>query len=77
MKSQLLVEIKVTVKDLLRNHDKDDHVNVVYIYQHDFDNCLYDGYEFKLPKHICEKELVKWSIVEGSDAWIYLNIEVK
>lgn len=71
------MEIKVTVKDLLRNHDKDDHVNVVYIYQNDFDNCLYDGYGFKLPKCISEKELVKWSIVEGSDAWIYLNIKVK
>lgn len=67
----------MTVNDLLRNHDKDDHVNVVYIYQHDFDNCLYDGYGFKLPKCISEKELVKWSIVEGSDAWIYLNIKVK
>ena len=57
----------MTVKDLLRNHAKDDHVYVIYIYQHDF----------KLPKHISERELVKWSIVEGSDAWIYLNIEVK
>lgn len=67
----------MTVKDLLRNHDKDDHVSVVYIYQRDFDNCLYDGYVFELPKCIGERELVKWSIVEGSDAWIYLNIEVK
>ena len=67
----------MTVKDLLRNHAKDDHVYVIYIYQHDFNNCLYDSHDFKLPKHISERELVKWSIVEGSDAWIYLNIEVK
>lgn len=67
----------MTVKDLLRNHDKDDHVNVVYIYQHDFDNRLYDGYGFKLPKCISEREVVKWSVVEGSDSWIYLNIKVK
>ena len=67
----------MTVKDFLRNHDKDDHVNVVYIYQHDFDNCLYESQYFRLPKCISEREVVKWAVVEGSDAWIYLNIKVK
>ena len=67
----------MTVKDFLRNHDKDDHIYVIYIYQHNFRNCLYDSHSFKVPKCISERELVKWSIVEGSDAWIYLNIKVK
>ena len=67
----------MTVKDLLRNHDKTDHIYVIYIYQNDFDNCLYDSHDFKLPKCISEREVVKWAIVEGSDAWIYLNIKVK
>ena len=67
----------MTVKDLLRNHDKDDHIYVIYIYQHTFKNCLYDSHSFKVPKCISERELVKWSVVEGSDAWIYLNIKVK
>lgn len=67
----------MTVNDLLKNHDKNDHVYVIYIYQHDFKNCIYESQYFELPKHIREKELVKWSIVEGNDAWIYLNIEVK
>lgn len=31
----------------------------------------------KFSKCISERELIKWSIVEGSDAWIYLNIKVK
>ena len=67
----------MTVNDLLKNHDKDDHVYEVYIYQHDFDNCLYDSHGFKIPKWISKKEIVKWSIMEGSDASIYLNIKVK
>ena len=67
----------MTVKDLLRNHDKDDHIYEVYIYQHDFYDGLYDSHGFKIPKWISEKEIVKWSIVEGSDSWIYLNIKVK
>lgn len=67
----------MTVNDLLKNHDKDDHIYVIYIYQRTFKNCLYDSHDFKVPKCIGERELVKWSVVEGSDAWIYLNIEVK
>jgi len=67
----------MTVKDLLESHDKDDHVYEVYIYQHDFYDCLYDSHGFKIPKWISEKEIVKWSIMEGSDSWIYLNIKVK
>ena len=67
----------MTVKDLLKNHDKDDHVYTVYIYQHDFYDPLYDSYGFKVPKWISEKEIVKWAVVEGSDACIYLNIKVK
>ena len=69
--------VKFLRKDFLRNHDKTDHIYVIYVYQNDFDNCLYDSHDFELPKCISERELVKWSIVEGSDAWIYLNIEVK
>ena len=67
----------MTVNDLLKNHDKNDHIYVIYIYQNDFKNCLYESQYFELPKCIGERELVKWSIVEGNDAWIYLNIEVK
>ena len=67
----------MTINDLLKNHDKNDHIYVIYIYQHDFKNCLYESQFFELPKCISEKEIVKWSIVEGNDAWIYLNIEVK
>ena len=26
----------MTIKDLLRNHDKDDHIYVIYIYQRTF-----------------------------------------
>ena len=40
-------------------------------------NCLYESQFFSLPKCINEREIVKWAIVEGSDAWIYLNIKVK
>ena len=73
------MEIKTTVKDLLRNHDKDDHVYVIYIYiyQHTFKNYLYESQFFRLPKCISEREVVKQAIVEGSDAWSYLNIKVK
>ena len=67
----------MTVKDFLRNHGKTDHVYEVHVYQHDFYDCLYDSHGFKIPKWISEKEIVKWSIVEGSDSWIYLNIKVK
>ena len=67
----------MTVKDLLKNHDKTDHIYVIYIYQHVFSNCLYESQYFRLPKCISEREVVKWSVVEGSDAWIYLNIKVK
>ena len=67
----------MTVKDLLRNHDKDDHIYVIYIYQRTFKNCLYESQFFRLPKRISEREVVKWAVVEGSDAWIYLNIKVK
>lgn len=42
-----------------------------------FYNPLYDSYGFKIPKWISEKEIVKWSVMEGSDASIYLNIKVK
>ena len=31
----------------------------------------------KMVKCISEREVVKWAVVEGSDAWIYLNIKVK
>ena len=67
----------MTVNDLLKNHDKDGYVYEVYIYQNDFYNPLYDSHGFKIPKWISKKEIVKWSIVEGSDSWIYLNIKVK
>ena len=67
----------MTVKDLLKNHDKDDHLYVIYIYQRTFKNCLYESQFFKLPKCISEREVVKWAVVEGSDAWLYLNIKVK
>ena len=67
----------MTVKDLLKNHDKTDHIYIIYIYQHTFKNCLYKSQFFELPKSISEREIIKWSIVEGSDAWIYLNIKVK
>ena len=67
----------MTVNDLLKNHDKNDHIYVIYIYQNDFKNCLYESQYFELPKCISEREIVKWSVVEGNDAWIYLNIEVK
>ena len=53
------MEIKMTIKDLLRNHDKDDHVYVIYIYQHTFKNCLYESQFFRLPKCISEREIVK------------------
>ena len=71
------LEIEMTVKDLLKNHDKTDHIYVIYIYRRTFKNCLYESQFFKLPKCISEREIVKWSVVEGSDAWIYLNIKVK
>ena len=74
---QWLIEIKMTVKELLRNHDKTDHIYVIYIYWHTFKNCLYESQFFRLPKCISEREVVKWTVVEGSDAWIYLNIKVK
>lgn len=67
----------MTVNDLLRNHDKDDHIRIIYIYQHDVDNCIYRSQDFKLPKHLRERDIVKWAIEESYDAWIYLNIEVK
>ena len=44
----------MTVKDLLRNHDKTDH-----IYQRTFKNCLYESQFFRLPKCISEREVVK------------------
>ena len=37
----------MTVKDLLKNHDKDDHLYVIYIYQRTFKNCLYESQFFK------------------------------
>ena len=67
----------MTVKDLLKNHDKTDHIYVIYIYRLTFKNCLYESQFFKLPKRISEREIVKWSVVDGSDSWIYLNIKVK
>ena len=42
----------------------------------DIDGTLIN-HDFKIPKWISEKEIVKWSIMEGSDSWIYLNIKVK
>ena len=46
----------MTVKDLLRNHDKDDHIYEVYIYQHDFYDALYDSHGFKYLSGLVKKK---------------------
>ena len=54
----------MTVKDLLRNHDKTDHIYVIYIYQRTFKNCLYESQFFRLPKCISEREPSLLSLIE-------------